>query len=83
MPNVTYYVVVPFSRGDDGNLVPGEAKEAPNGELARRRAQAACTVSGNVGSVAFSRTGDPESGDFQDATIIATYGEVDMGALIG
>ena len=80
MASVTYYVVVPFSVDDDGNLAPGEAKEAPNGESAKRRAQAAFAAAGNVGAIAFSRTGDPDSGDFQDAVIIATYGEVDMGA---
>ncbi len=82
MPNVTYCVVVPFSRDDEGNLVPGEAKEAPNGELARRRAQGA-VAGGSVGAIAFSRTGDPESGDFADAVVIATYGEVDAAALLG
>ena len=38
MPAVTYCVVVPFDRDEEGNLVPGEAKEAPNREAARRRA---------------------------------------------
>ncbi len=38
---ITYYVVVPFGRTEDGDLVPLEPMEAPNGESARRRAQAA------------------------------------------
>ncbi len=53
--------------------------EAPNGEGARRRAQAAAAKHG--GAVAFSRTGDPNTGDFGDAVILATYGEVDHGML--
>lgn len=68
MPSVTYYVVVPFTRDEDGMIVPGEAKEAPNGETARRRAASVATAPGNVGAVAFQRTGDPDSGDFQEAS---------------
>jgi hypothetical protein len=31
---------------------------------------------GNVGAVAFSRTGDPAMGDFADAKVIRKFGEV-------
>ena len=81
MPSVTYYVVVPFSQDDEGNLLPGEAKEAPNGERARRLAQAMSEK--HAGAIAFSRQGDPDQGDFQDAQVIAVYGAVDVGALQG
>ena len=37
----------------------------------------------HAGAIAFSRTGDPEHGDFQDAQVIAVYGAVDVGALGG
>lgn len=76
---ITYYVVVPFGHTDDGDLVPLEPMEAPNGEAAKRRAQAAAAK--HVGAVAFSRTGDPDTGEFGDAVILATYGEVDKGML--
>ncbi len=76
---ITYHVVVPFGRSEDGDLVPLEPMEAPNGESARRRAQAAAAK--HAGAVAFSRTGDPNTGEFGDAMIIATYGEVDRGTL--
>ena len=33
------------------------------------------------GAIAFSRTGDPNVGEFGDAEIIATYGEVDKTLL--
>jgi hypothetical protein len=38
---------------------------------------------GNVGAVAFSRTGDPATGDFGDAKLIRKFGEVpnDLSAL--
>ena len=76
---VTYYVVVPFGRDDDGNLAPLEAIEAPHADAARRRAQAAAAKHG--GAIAFSRTGDPASGEFTDAVVVAVYGEVDAGML--
>ena len=76
---ITYHVVVPFGLSEDGDLVPLEPMEAPNGESARRRAQTAAAKHG--GAVAFSRTGDPNTGDFGDAVILATYGEVDHGML--
>lgn len=83
MAQQTYYVVVPFGRDEDGHIVPGEAKEAPNGERAQRRARAIATASGCVGALAFSRSGDPSNGEFGDATVLATFGEVELGALMG
>ena len=76
---ITCYVVVPFGRTEDGDLVPLEPMEALNSESARRRAQAA--LGKHVGAVAFSRTGDPDSGEFGDAMILATFGEVDKNLL--
>ena len=64
MANITYYVVVGFSPDEDGTLLLGEPKEAPNGDLASRRAQGLFTAPGNVGALAFSRTGDLDRGDF-------------------
>ncbi len=81
MPSVTYHVVVPFDRDEDGMVVPGEAMEAPNAEAARRRAQAMAATFPHVGAVAFRRTGDPDIGEFQDGEVIAEFGEVDRGAL--
>ncbi|WP_131116368.1 hypothetical protein [Lichenihabitans psoromatis] len=78
---ITYHVVVPFDRSDEGDLVAGEALEAPNSDIARRRAQA--LVPTHVGALAFSRTGDPDSGEFADAVVTAEFGEVDKGSLFG
>ena len=83
MANVTYYVVVPFLRDGDGNVVPGEAKEASNGEAARHRAASVATTAGIVGAVAFQRTGDPDSGEFAEGVVLASVGEVDLNALQG
>ena len=76
---MTYYVVVPFGRSEEGDLVPLEPVEAPSGEAARRRASVVAAK--NAGAIAFSRTGDPDSGEFGDAVILATYGEVDKNML--
>ena len=76
---ITYHVVVPFGRNENGELVPGEPMEAPNAESARRRASA--VAARHAGTIAFSRTGDPNTGDFGEAQVIATFGEVDLRLL--
>ena len=78
MPEVTYYVALPFVATDDG-IVPGEAVECFNPNSAVMRAEA---FSHN-GALAFSRTGDPATGDFRDAKIIRKFGDVpdDLSAL--
>lgn len=81
MPSVTYHVVIPFDRDDEGNLVPGEAKEAPNSDAAKRRAGALAEK--HAGALAFKRTGDPDTGDFGEGEVIAVFGAVDTGALQG
>jgi len=40
------------------------------------RAEALSRKPGHVGAVAFSRTGDPATGDFGDATVIRKFGDV-------
>ncbi len=77
--SVTYHVVVPFTQDQDGNVVPLEPNEAPSADAARRRARAAAEKHG--GAVAFSRTGDPNTGDFEEARVIASFGAVDVGML--
>ena len=42
--SVTYYVVVPFDRDDDGDLRPGEAQEVPNPGIAERKARDLATA---------------------------------------
>ena len=77
--SVTYCVVVPFTRDEIGDLAPLEAMEAPNADAAKRRARAVAET--HAGAVAFSRTGDPATGTFDDAEVIAVYGAVDIGML--
>ena len=77
--NVTYYVVVPFDWNEVGDLAAGPAQEATSASAAERGARALSLQ--HVGAVAFSRTGDPSIGDFQDAIVLAQFGEVDLNAL--
>jgi hypothetical protein len=74
MPDVTYYVALPFTVSEDGELVAGEAKECQSSHGAIREAQRLASTS--AGAVAFSRTGDPGSGEFADAVVIKSFGEV-------
>jgi hypothetical protein len=82
MADVTYFVALPLVPADDG-IAPGEAVECFNLNAAIMRAEALSRKSGNVGAIAFSRTGDPATGDFDHAKIIKKFGEVpnDLGDL--
>jgi hypothetical protein len=73
--SVTYYVALPFIRTEDG-VAPGEAKEMPTEGAAIRRAEAMSREPANAGAIAFRRSGDPNMGNFNDATILKTFGEV-------
>jgi hypothetical protein len=79
---VTYYVAPPFVVADDG-LAAGEPVECFNPDATVMRADALSRKEGNVGAIAFSRTGDPATGEFRDAKVIRKFGEVpeDLSAL--
>ena len=70
-----YFVALPFTQ-IEGGLAPGQAVECPNGAAAIRRAQAMSDDEANAGAVAFSRSGDPNLGDFEDAVILKSFGQV-------
>jgi hypothetical protein len=75
MSEVTYYVALPFVAADDG-IAAGEPTECFNPNAAVMRAEALARKEGHVGAVAFSRTGDPATGDFSDATVLRKFGDV-------
>ncbi len=60
MTTITYYVALPFIRAADGSTVPGEAIECPNAPTAILQAEFLSQAAGNVGAIAFSRTGPVE-----------------------
>ncbi len=81
MATVTYYVVLAFMRSEDGEIVACEPKEARGTDHAVRMAKTLAATEAHCGAIAFSRTGDPALGDFDDAVILKTVGDVDEGLL--
>jgi hypothetical protein len=76
MPDVTYYVALPFVMSDDGPE-PREAVECTSDTAAIMRAQSLSRKEGHIGAVAFiSRTGDPSVGEFADAVLLRAFGDV-------
>jgi hypothetical protein len=73
MTSMTYHVVLPFMFTEEGELVAEDGLEAPSSTAAVWRARALATR--RAGAVAFSRTGDPDTGDYGDAIILARFGE--------
>lgn len=71
---VTYFVVQTFQKGRKGVLIADQPRQARDEGhckyLAERLSHGAQAV------VAFSRRGDPTSGDWEDAVILAQYGQV-------
>jgi hypothetical protein len=82
MGTMTYFVALAFKRSEDnGDIVACDPKEARSAEQAIRIAGLLAAEEGHCGAIAFSRTGDPALGDFEDAVILKTAGEVDTGLL--
>jgi hypothetical protein len=82
MAEVTYFVALPYVATDDG-VAAGEPIERFNPTAVVMKAEALSRKDGHVGAVAFSRTGDPATGDFGDAEVIRKFGDVpdDLSAL--
>ena len=76
MADITYYVALPFLQDDTGSLVPGAAEECQSSSSALRRAEMLSRAAGHIGAVAFSRSGGPMAGEFSDAKLLKTFGQV-------
>lgn len=74
MADVTYYVAMPFARDDSGAPIAGAAEECQSPATALRRAELLSRQPGNIGAVAFSRSGDPMLGEFSDAQLLRKFG---------
>lgn len=72
MAAVTYFVVLAFDETEKGRFVPREPLTPQSADAARRAAQRLATEV--MGVVAFSRTGDPDLGNWADAVVLANYG---------
>ena len=75
MAESTYYVALPFML-TDSVLAPGDAIECVSASSAIMRAEALARLPGNVGAIAFSRTGNPDVGKFEDAIVLLKLGHV-------
>lgn len=82
MADVTYFVALPFIPSEDG-VAPGEPVECTNANAAIIRAEMLSRKSEYAGAIAFSRSGDPDVGEFKDAVMIRAFGVVpgDLSAL--
>jgi hypothetical protein len=74
MGSVTYYVAMAFERSEEGDLVAMDPMESQSSTQAVSRARVLAAT--KAGAVAFSRTGDPDIGEFADAVVLFKAGEV-------
>lgn len=74
MAKQTYFVVQSFERSAKGGLAARVPIQVQSREQAIRLADREATR--YAGVIAFSRTGDPSTGDYGDAVILATLGHV-------
>jgi hypothetical protein len=83
MADLTYYVAMPFLQDETGSPMAGAAEECQSSSSALRRAELLSRAAGSIGAVAFSRTGDPMSGEFAEAKLLRKFGDVpdDLSAL--
>lgn len=72
-PRITYFVVQTYC-ADKKGLIAEESKPATSSDHAQRLFDRYKGI--RAGVVAFSRTGDPTTGDWDDAIIIARHGKV-------
>ncbi len=76
MAELTYYVALQFLQDDAGERVTGEPVECQSSSAAIRRAESLSKQAGVIGAVAFSRSGDPDVGEFSDAVVLRKFGNV-------
>jgi hypothetical protein len=76
MVMVIHYTALPFVRLENGGLTPGEAVECPHSSAVIQRADAMFRSEANAGAVALARIDSPDLGDFEDAMILKTFGDV-------
>lgn len=70
----TYFVVQTFQQGNKGMLIPDQARQARDLNHCKILAERMAKTSASV--VAFSRNGDPTTGEWDDAVVVAKHGDV-------
>lgn len=81
MRTITYYVAIGFRRYEEGALIALEPVESRTSSAAVSRARSLAAK--EAGAVAFSRTGDPDIGEFSDAVVLYREGEVPTDIPVG
>ena len=77
MAEITYFVMVPF-KDADGDLVAEPGVQCPSERAAIAQARSA-VQKGAIGAIAFKRSGDPNIGEYSDATLICKEGNLPEG----
>ena len=72
----THHAALPFQLKKDGSVGPGDAIECPSAETAIVSAEILSRIEGTIGVAAFSRTGDTETGLFEDAVMLKAFGDI-------
>lgn len=78
MAQMSYFVVQPFEVGGRGQILRCPPVQAQNAGHAERLAM---RLAERGGAIAFSRTGDPQLGEFSDAEVLGCWGQVPDEAL--
>lgn len=81
--SVTYFVALPIIVGGDGELFAGDGVECRSAQEAVGKASR--LAGSHAGAVAFSRSGDPATGEFEPAVVLARFGDLpsDLADLMG
>jgi len=78
---VTYFVVQSFQRGNKGMLIAHQPRQARDLthciDMADRLAPSVASV------IAFSRRGEPETGEWEDAVVLKQHGDVPVDMFEG
>jgi hypothetical protein len=81
MASIIRYAALAFTRSEGGGIVAYEPKEARSSNQAIRLAESLAAMEGHCRAVAFSPTGDPALGEFNDAAILKNSRRVDSWPL--
>ncbi len=71
---VTWHAAMPIVRRDDGAILGDEAVKCPSPEAAVECARQMASLPHNIGAVAFTRSGYPDLGFYDDAEILRRFG---------
>lgn len=74
MSSVTYYVAQGFEITKKGKFIAGQPQPFKTEAQALRCAERLSFA--RAGAIAFSRTGDPDLGEFDEAVILGRFGQV-------